>query len=46
MAKKTTKKAAKSNELDGKEFFAAVTLIAAISASRESEYHHQDEQYC
>ena len=27
MAKKTTKKAAKSNELDGKEFFAAVTLI-------------------
>ena len=27
MAKKTTEKAAKSNELDGKEFFAAVTLI-------------------
>ena len=27
MAKKTTKKTAKSNELDGKEFFAAVTLI-------------------
>ena len=27
MEKKTTKKAAKSNELDGKEFFAAVTLI-------------------
>ena len=27
MAKKTTKKAAKSNELDGKEFFAAIALI-------------------
>ena len=27
MAKKTTKKAAKSNELDGKEFFAAIAQI-------------------
>ena len=33
MAKKTTKKAAKSNELDGKEFFAAVTLIEKETVS-------------